>query len=469
MMNIQIRKSGDDPSFARIIIADPNWGRDFSKIQMVFHQIYMNWPKGLRVQFLLTSSGFIDFDWIEPGSKIIDNWNPDSNYVEELRLLAEGRCKSLITDELRSKLYSCADYLSIGIESEKFKKTLYPDCWPAYSHIEFVALIDLKNNQYHWTGKSYPQSEQVRGLIRNSDISNHFIKLPQGNILILACHDLVMEYPRGIKSSNPGGRRDKIRREFESTLHIEKPTTIIHHAHTSNDSLIWRTAFNHVLEIAPFIQKFISTGIFSAPTKDGAGIRLMNTLLKTTNGDSLNFIVTPEDVFLDLPVLVSDKPIKVSKQQKITIIESPIELSFKTLLLAPDEEEVFREIVRWSVKRGLGQYWSPAGSFYPVYSDAKSDMNNLISITRKGIIHIQLKYITQKSPFDTDEKRKNIIYLFNSIPGVQIKMEQVRGLPSFPIKVLINPLNLNTFLMALDSIIAELQKATTLPKKESKT
>ncbi len=457
-MDIQIRKTGNDPSFARIIIADPKWERDFSQSQKILTKVCENWPKDNRVQFILTSSGFIDFDWVEPENKILDNWYPDSNYVTTLRSLAEERCKSLINDELRAKLNSCADYLSIGIDSEKYNKLSHPDCWPFHSHIEFVALIDLKNNRYHWTGKSYPQGEQARGLIRNQDISNHFIDLPFGKILVLACHDLVMEYPRGKKATKPHTPRYKIRTEFEAFLHAEKPTIVLHHAHTSNDSLIWRTSLNNLQTVESSVLKFISTGIFSALCGDDAGIRLKKILEKTTNDDTLDFIVTSEQVSVTLPKIILRTPGNTKKHQQKAFPSPLMHSNLMNKQLSSDDYGIFKKIKHWSEDRQLKPYWSPAGSFYPMYKDIKSDENNLISIIPNGTVRIQLKYIFLKSPFNNPEKKIALIGKLNSIPGIHIKENQLDGLPSIPLNLLSNPVTLTAFLELLDWILAEVKK-----------
>jgi len=423
-MNIQFRKNGEDPAFARIIIVDPQWERDFSTAQEVLTGISEKWPTGNRVHFIVTSSGFVDFDWEEPDTKILDNWNPDSNFIDKLRLVAEKRCKSLINDELRDKLYLHADYLSIGIDSEKYNKLHYPDCWPFYPHIEFVALINLKNNHYYWTGKSYPQKEQEKGLIRNNNISNHFIDLPQGKILLLACNDLVMEYPRGIKATKTGSPRDRIKKEFELALHEAKPSVVLHHAHTSNDPLIWRTSLNHLQEIEPSVKEFVSVGVFSALCGDESGYRFNKTALKTTNFDTLDFIVTLKDNIIHIPEITSRKPRETRFKQQKEPMNLSSNLARMKEQLSKDEYEIFLKIFQWSEKRKLRPDWSKTGRFYPVFKDDKSDKNNLISIKPNGTVQIELKYIVMKSPFNTTDKKRDLIKQLNSIPGVSIEGDQ---------------------------------------------
>jgi len=456
-MNIQILKNGDNPSFARIIIVHLRWERDFSTAQSILTKICENWPEGNRVQFILTSSGFIDFEWAESDIEILDNWYPDSNYVMKLQSIAEKQCKLLINDELRAKLYSCAEYLSIGIDSEKFNKIQHPDCWPFYPHIEFVALINLKTNQYHWSGKSYPQKEQERGLIRNQVISNHFIDLPIGKTLILACHDLVMEYPRGIAATKEGSPRDKIRKEFELSLFLEKPLFVIHHAHTSNDSLIWRTSLNHLQEISPSIQEFISTGVFSALCGDDAGTRLKKVLVKTAYDNTLDFIVTQNPTYLDFSKgIPKGTNISLIKQQKTSIDTLMKKNHFKEIL-TPVQYEVFLTILQWSKEKELQEYWSDSGTFYPVYKDQYSNMNNLISIKKNGTLQIQLKYIFNKPPFNNPEKRIEFINRLNRIDGVDIRENQIGILPSFPLIILTDSMNLSKFFESLDWVLSELR------------
>ncbi len=323
-MNVRVTVNGENPFFARIIIAAGRWKRDFSEAQDVLTKIYECWPKDKQARFLLTSSGFIDFPWAGPDIKITDNWKPGSDTVETLRIAAEERCKLLISDELRKKLSACSDFLSIGIDSEKYNKLQCPDCWPFYNHIEFVAIIDLKNNHYYWTGKSYPQQEQERGLIRNQDISNHFIELPVGKTLIFACNDLMLESPRGENATKNGSKRDEIRKQYMVCLERAKPSIVIHHAHTTNDPGTWRKSFNHLRDTVPSMQKFSSNGVFSAVCGTDAGSRLCNVLANTTNTESLDFVVIPDAVSLDF---TKSPPKKIRRLPEKTEWNAPLPLN----------------------------------------------------------------------------------------------------------------------------------------------
>jgi hypothetical protein len=123
-MNLKIIKDAENPIFARVIIAG-NWQRNFHTAKDIVTKICQNWPEGEKVKFLLTCSGFIDFEWPEIDETIRNNWYPDRKVVDILRLKAEEKCKLLLDDELRLKLSKCADYLSIGIDGEKFSKLCY--------------------------------------------------------------------------------------------------------------------------------------------------------------------------------------------------------------------------------------------------------------------------------------------------------------------------------------------------------
>ncbi len=121
--------------------------------------------------------------------------------------------------------------------------------------------------------------------------------------------------------------------------------------------------------------------------------------------------------------------------------------------LSSAEYEVFLKILDWSKERKLLFYWSPAGTFAPMYADSKSDRNNLIFIKPNGDIQIQFKYIFQKSPFNAGGKRVELIRKLNSLPSIHIEEERVGGTPTIPIKSLQVAHNLETFLESLDWLL----------------
>ena len=77
-----------------------------------------------------------------------------------------------------------------------------------------VCLIDLKNYEFHWTGKSYPIPNQEKELVRIVNLKSHFLILEDiGKVMILGCHDLNIFNPRSDK--NAEGWRKKVKEDFK--------------------------------------------------------------------------------------------------------------------------------------------------------------------------------------------------------------------------------------------------------------
>jgi len=88
-------------------------------------------------------------------------------------------------------LREVTDYITLGVDSYKEKISTTRN-YINQPHIELVFLVDLKNNKFYWTGKSYPASGQQNGLVRITDLKSHFLDLNVGKLMILGCHDLMM-------------------------------------------------------------------------------------------------------------------------------------------------------------------------------------------------------------------------------------------------------------------------------------
>jgi hypothetical protein len=63
-----------------------------------------------------------------------------------------------------------------------------------------------------------------------------------------------------------------------------------------------------------------------------------------------------------------------------------------------------------------------------------------------------------KPPFDSEEKRRELLDRLNTIPGVKIPIGSISRRPSIPLSILAKGDNLNRFLAVFDWFIAEVQK-----------
>lgn len=152
------------PDLARILIAG-KWEGNRSQAGKLLDQVCDRWPENKRVNCLITCGAFITFPWPSSLPEIEDNKFPNTEAVDQLISAAENEARKLLSQELREKLLHHTDYLTIGADSKK-DQVSYSNALIRDPHIELVALVDLRKNKYHWTGKSYPTAGQQEGLIR---------------------------------------------------------------------------------------------------------------------------------------------------------------------------------------------------------------------------------------------------------------------------------------------------------------
>ncbi len=275
-----------NPTLARIVIAG-EWEGDIKTAKETLHKICDKWPKGKKVDCLITCGAFLSFDWPQSITGVGNNKYPNEKSLDLLTSVAIKHCESLIDEVLIKKLNNYTDYVTIGIDSYKDKISL-SNVSIRQLHVELVALLDLRTNKYFLTGKSYPTAGQENGLVRFQDLKTHFVELPFGKVMILGCHDLNVFSPRG-KVTTKKEWRKQIRESFYRIVKKETPTIVLHHPHTTDSSRIWTPAWNELLEIAPTIERYISAGRYF--NTNGKRSDINKVLCKTKFGSTIDFIV----------------------------------------------------------------------------------------------------------------------------------------------------------------------------------
>ncbi len=282
---IEIREDSDS-FLARIIIAG-EWEGNLEKAKELFERVYETWPSSHKVKFLITCGGYVQFDWPSSISRedIGDNINPRKEIVDLLVKEAEKCAQYVLDDSVAEKYSEITDYITLGIDSFKEKISTTQN-YISQLHIELVFLIDLKNNKFYWTGKSYPTPGQQRGLVRISDLKTHFFNLDVGKVMILGCHDLTIFNPR---SKNARGWKERVNREFRELAMEEKPEIVLQHPHTTDSVLTWAAAWKGLVREVPSVRVYASAGKYYRP--EGVRSRLNDVLEKTERGNALDFIV----------------------------------------------------------------------------------------------------------------------------------------------------------------------------------
>lgn len=276
------------PDLARIIIAG-KWEGDRSQAGDLLDQVISRWPENKRVDCLITCGAFINFPIPSALPEIVDNKYPNRAAVKGLIDAAEAEARKLLTEARREKLLEHTAYLTLGADSRKDRISL-SNVQIREAHIELVALVNLRENSYHWTGKSYPTGGQQEGLIRIRDHDSHFQQTPFGKVFLLGCHDLAVFHPRG-KAVTKSQWRIDIRSDFYQLLNEEKPEIILHHPHTTDSTHTWQAAWNELSRSCDSIDKYLGAGIYYR--EEGERSSLPDVLDSTKRGQSIDFVVYP--------------------------------------------------------------------------------------------------------------------------------------------------------------------------------
>ncbi len=289
---IRIRKD-PNPFLARMIIAD-EWIGDRDEAKRLLSAVCNCWPDGVKVKFLITCGGFIQFPWPVGISRkdIGDNLNPDKASLERLIHEAKIHIECIFNSATMNQLRGKADYLTIGIDSfkEKISTTKNHIGKP---HVELVFLIDLKNGNIHHCGKSYPTPSQQRGLVRYTDLSSHFFADDDlKKILILGCHDLAIFNPRSINAKE---WRAETNRNFRILVSKERPSYVLHHPHTTVKRRTWLNSWNQLNRMLPDMKGYAGAGrYFESDRPVSQWDNLEDVLRSTKKGGSIDFILSRE-------------------------------------------------------------------------------------------------------------------------------------------------------------------------------
>ena len=282
-----------NPYISRVILAvRRDWEGSLEEAKSVLEAVYKHWPKDKKVKFLMTCGGFGQFQWPQnlAMKDIGDNKNPDDGAVETLVKEAEKCVRQLLRGGLREKLRMVTDYVTLGIDSYKSKISTTRNII-TQPHIEIVFLVDLRTEDFCWTGKSYPTPGQQEGLVRIADLNKHFFDLKDvGKAVILGCHDLSMFNNRNWE--NTGAWRRKIKTGFRNLTHAEKPVLVLHHPHTTVKVTTWRNAWNKVKDTLPTVEHYAGAGrYYESDTLLKDFHPLKDVLATTKRTNSIDFII----------------------------------------------------------------------------------------------------------------------------------------------------------------------------------
>jgi hypothetical protein len=282
-------------TLARLAI-DGAWTGSIALGQKLLNEVVEQWPSDSRVECLCTCGAFVAFAWPDTVLSQTDNWSPDKNAIETLKQHAQSAVERLLSNGLRERLSTLADYMTIGADTKKEKISSTHNHIPA-PHAELVIVANLKSGELHFTGKSYPTTGQEKGLLRIQDLDSHFIELCGKETMVLGCHDLTIFNPRS--DANATGRRAEVKKAFKATSNRRKPVQVLHHPHTAVKKMTWKQAWGGLRENLPSVKQYLGTGCYSYRDRRN-GRDLFNDILSSTASDGvMNVLVhlaswTPE-------------------------------------------------------------------------------------------------------------------------------------------------------------------------------
>ena len=273
---------------ARIIIAK-NWDGSPRDCKKLMTDLCKSWPSDRKVKYIITPGGFLQFDWPKTVTEnnVKNNKNPPKKVLDDLFQEGEKFARKIIDRNLREKLSKITEYLTLGVDS--YKPIISLNQNPiGQPHVELVFLFDLKANIIYHTAKSYPTSGQENSLIINNNLKSHFIKLPDGEkVMLLGCHDLNIFNNRNMKNTNAWRKNMKI--DFRNLSKKFIPDIVLQHPHTTDTSKTWTSGISGLQKILPTLENFASAGRFFR--EGGTRYPIYSVLDKTRIGITYDVII----------------------------------------------------------------------------------------------------------------------------------------------------------------------------------
>jgi hypothetical protein len=121
--------------------------------------------------------------------------------------------------------------------------------------------------------------------------------------------------------------------------------------------------------------------------------------------------------------------------------------------------EVADKIIRWSTEQNLTVSWNSGtqiASFFPTLTKAGKPYR-LFNVLATGQVQIMLDTYPTKPGFTSEGKRKELFDGLNSIDGVALPPEKVRGMPTISFATLAKDVALEQFLKTFNWVIDEMK------------
>jgi len=126
---------------------------------------------------------------------------------------------------------------------------------------------------------------------------------------------------------------------------------------------------------------------------------------------------------------------------------------------SPAEVDVARKLLNWAKPKMTEVWWgrgATMGSFVPILNHKGTD-HQLFAVFTAGGVEIYFQWYQYKAPFDSEEKRLELLKRLNAIPGVSIPESAIARRPSIPFSTLAKNDALQQFLTVFEWVIGEIR------------
>lgn len=126
-----------------------------------------------------------------------------------------------------------------------------------------------------------------------------------------------------------------------------------------------------------------------------------------------------------------------------------------------EEARVARRILDWAQDRDCWIWWGTGaqdGSFFPMVRRGDED-HWAIAVWTYGRIEIQFQWMRKRPPFDSREKRLELLRRLNEALGMTIPEDGIERRPSVPLRLLTEGGRVEGFLGVLDWVVREVRGA----------
>ncbi len=124
-----------------------------------------------------------------------------------------------------------------------------------------------------------------------------------------------------------------------------------------------------------------------------------------------------------------------------------------------EESEVAQRILKWARTHTTEIWWghgSKVGSFVPTLNHKERD-HQLFAVWTNGILETYFFWYQYKPPFDTEERRRDLLDRLNTVPGISLPDSAVSKRPGIPLLDLSKGDALDNFLAVYDWFLEEIK------------